>query len=137
MAGLPPANVDAEDPVMTPPGSASSPSQPPTNDFGTSLAHTTAFLLARDAELASSAHATIPAPGTLATALLALPTALPARGWGTSRTTRFVLEDVAPGLWTGHAGGRNFGFVSGGVGAAAQLADMVVGSCEYRLAVTR
>jgi hypothetical protein len=45
-------------------------------------------------------------------ALAVLPDELPEHGLGLSRTTRVLLDDVAPALNPGQAGSRYFGFVT-------------------------
>jgi hypothetical protein len=51
-------------------------------------------------------------------------------GLGTLRTTELIIENVLKGCWTGHAGGKNFSFVTGGVGEAAQIAEIIGSSRE-------
>ncbi|PWO00405.1 PLP-dependent transferase [Tilletiopsis washingtonensis] len=59
-------------------------------------------------------------------ALVVLPDELPEHGLGLSRTTRVLLDDVAPALNPGQAGSRYFGFVTGGVLPSAAVADQLV-----------
>jgi hypothetical protein len=61
-------------------------------------------------------------------ALQSLPSSLPDQGIGTEGSIQYLLDDVVPGLWTGHAGNKYFGLVTGGVTEGAQLADMVATS---------
>lgn len=97
-----------------------------TSTFESSLDLVTDFLIERNRTL--SDLPTRPSRESLDNALKALPTSLPESGWGTQRTIEHVLQNVVPGLWTGHAGNRYFGLVTGGVTEGAQLGDMIAGS---------
>ncbi|KAG7562513.1 hypothetical protein FFLO_02092 [Filobasidium floriforme] len=99
-----------------------------TSTFESSLDLVTDFLIERNRTLPDLP--TRPSRESLDTALKALPTFLPESGWGTQRTIEHVLQNVVPGLWTGHAGNRYFGLVTGGVTEGAQLGDMIAGSLD-------
>ncbi|CAE6446321.1 unnamed protein product [Rhizoctonia solani] len=58
-------------------------------------------------------------------ALTALPKTVPLSGLGTERSLKFVRENIMPGLATGQAGPRYYGFVTGGVLPAAQAGDFL------------
>ncbi|KEP49509.1 pyridoxal-dependent decarboxylase [Rhizoctonia solani 123E] len=58
-------------------------------------------------------------------ALATLPKSIPLSGLGTVQALKFVRENVVPGLATGQAGPRYFGFVTGGVLPAAEAGDFL------------
>ncbi|KAB5590679.1 hypothetical protein CTheo_5875 [Ceratobasidium theobromae] len=58
-------------------------------------------------------------------ALSVLPETVPSSGLGTEEALKFVRENIVPGLATGQAGPRYFGFVTGGVVPAAEAGDFL------------
>ena len=102
----------------------------PTSTFESSLDLVKTFLVDRNRALPELP--TRPTRSALDTALKALPSSLPEEGWGTKQTIEHLLRNVVPGLWTGHAGNRYFGLVTGGVTKGAQLGDIIATSCSYR-----
>jgi hypothetical protein len=76
---------------------------------------------------------TRPTRSELDAALKSLPKSLPDHGLGTRESIQYLLDEIVPGLSTGHAGNRYFGLVTGGVTEGAQLADMVATSCKSTL----
>jgi glutamate/tyrosine decarboxylase-like PLP-dependent enzyme len=70
---------------------------------------------------------TIASPGPLEQSplpdRLLLPSTVPETGWGLSRSTDFLLKEVASALNPGQNGTRYFGFVTGGVLPSAIVAD--------------
>ncbi|KAJ3118197.1 hypothetical protein HDU96_003237 [Phlyctochytrium bullatum] len=64
-----------------------------------------------------------------------LPTALPDEGWGLSKVIQHLLHEIAPGMAPAQCGPRYFGFVTGGVTPAAQLADLLVTSYDANVQV--
>lgn len=99
------------------------------SDFEATLDVVTAFLTNRNRDL--DQQPTRPTRAALDAALQALPASLPEQGLGTRKAVEHVLRDVVPGLWTGHAGNRYFGLVTGGVTEGAQLGDMIATSCQF------
>jgi hypothetical protein len=79
---------------------------------------------------------TTPAPSSVAQTISSLPAALPSTGLGTSETTNYLIDTLLPGILQGQPGPRYFGFVTGGVTEAAQLADILGGSYDENVQVT-
>ncbi|CAE6461896.1 unnamed protein product [Rhizoctonia solani] len=82
-------------------------------------------------DLATSRHYDLKSAPTIAhladiqNALATLPKSVPLFGLGTEQALKFVRENVVPGLATGQAGPRYFGFVTGGVLPAAEAGDFL------------
>jgi hypothetical protein len=108
---------------------------PTPHDFQASLKLATSYLTDRSILLSLPDHPTIPSPTTISSSLLALPTSLPETGLGTLDTTRYILDNIVDACQVGHAGGKNFSFVTGGVLPASQVAEVILSSCELRSAV--
>ena len=66
-------------------------------------------------------------------ALLSLPASLPSEGFGLTRTVATLLDTVAPA--TAAHSPRYFGFVTGGVVPAAQIADHLVSAIDANVQV--
>lgn len=66
----------------------------------------------------------------------ALPTHLPEQGRGTGPTLQYLQDDILTGCLTAQNGPRYFGFVTGGVTEAAQLADILGSSYDENVQVT-
>lgn len=102
-------------------------------DFASLLSGVTAHIASRDASLSSLP--TIPSPDEVASAVAALPSSLPDQGLGTSASLS-VIQQVLSGCTVGQPGPRYFGFVTGGVTPAAQLADMLLSSHDENVQVS-
>lgn len=102
-------------------------------DFASLLAGVTSHIAARDASLSSLP--TFPSPDEVAVAVAALPSSLPDTGLGTQASLS-VIQQVLNGCTVGQAGPRYFGFVTGGVTPAAQLADMLLSSHDENVQVS-
>lgn len=96
------------------------------SQFERSLANVSEFLVDRHRTL--DRLPTRPTRSELDAALRSLPKSLPDRGLGAQGSIQYLLNEIVPGLSTGHAGNRYFGLVTGGVTEGAQLADMVATS---------
>lgn len=79
---------------------------------------------------------TTPTPADVSSTIAALPARLPEQGEGLSKTTNYLLETLLPGILQAQAGPRYFGFVTGGVTPAAQIADIVSSSYDENVQVT-
>ncbi|GMK55080.1 hypothetical protein CspeluHIS016_0201360 [Cutaneotrichosporon spelunceum] len=104
------------------------------DDFNALLTKVAAHLAERDATLD-----TLPVTPTLEAvhaAVAALPPALPQTGLGTGQTLDYLLSSVLPGCLTAQNGPRYFGFVTGGVTPAAQLADILGSGYDENVQVT-
>ncbi|KAJ3109418.1 hypothetical protein HDU97_006663 [Phlyctochytrium planicorne] len=64
-----------------------------------------------------------------------MPMSLPSDGMDLASLSDHLVNGVCPGLSPGQAGPRYFGFVTGGVTPAAQLADMLVTSYDANVQV--
>ena len=104
---------------------------PEAGDFELALRKVTAHILKRHSSAPSHV---LPSPSSLTRTLSSLPELLPDIGLGTSSTTSFLLDTILAGTLQHQAGPRYFGFVTGGVTPAAQVADILVG--EYDENVT-
>lgn len=79
---------------------------------------------------------TIPAQSQITQTVASLPTSLPDKGLGTAGATSCLLESILPGCLPGQAGPRYYGFVTGGVTPAAQVADMLTTSYDENVQMT-
>ena len=79
----------------------------------------------------------IPSQASIDSTLSALPNSLPDAGLGTLKTTEYILNDILPGISQGQNGPRYFGFVTGGVTPAAQLAEIALSSYDESVATSR
>ncbi|KLT38890.1 PLP-dependent transferase [Cutaneotrichosporon oleaginosum] len=104
------------------------------NDFNALLAKVASHLAERDAAL--STLPVTPGAEAVAAAVDALPPALPQAGLGTGATLDYLLSSVLPGCLTAQNGPRYFGFVTGGVTPAAQLADILGSGYDENVQVT-
>lgn len=104
------------------------------DDFNALLAKVSAHLAERDAALPSLP--VTPGAEAVAAAVAALPPALPQAGLGTGATLDYLLSSVLPGCLTAQNGPRYFGFVTGGVTPAAQLADVLGSAYDENVQVT-
>lgn len=103
------------------------------DDFNTLLEGVTAHIASRDAQLGSLP--TIASPEDVSAAIAALPSSLPDTGLGTQASLS-VIHKVLDGCVVGQAGPRYFGFVTGGVTPAAQLADILLSSHDENVQVS-
>lgn len=103
------------------------------DSFTDLLASVTSHIAARDASLSSLP--TIPTPDEVASAVASLPSSLADQGLGTSASLS-VIQQVLSGCTVGQPGPRYFGFVTGGVNPAAQLADMLLSSHDENVQVS-
>ncbi len=78
----------------------------------------------------------LPTPATVQHTISSLPSTLPEMGRGTKKTTEYLLDTLLPGCLQAQSGPRYFGFVTGGVTEAAQLADMLASSYDENVQVT-
>lgn len=102
--------------------------------FQQGLAKVTDLVRQRFSDLANLP--TTPLSTTIADTIAALPRTLPQHGKGLPATTDYLLDTLLPGILQGQSGPRYFGFVTGGVTPAAQLADIVSSSYDENAAVT-
>lgn len=79
---------------------------------------------------------TLPDPDAIKSAISALPARLPDSGQGTSSALTYLLKSILPGCLQAQNGPNYFGFVTGGVTPAAQLADILVGAYDENVQVT-
>jgi hypothetical protein len=104
------------------------------DDFDTLLQRVTSHVLHRYDTLETLD--TIPTQEKISSAVRALPAHLPEQGLGTHSATSFLFEQILPGCLPGQPGPRYFGFVTGGVTPAAQLADILTGSYDENVQMT-
>lgn len=102
--------------------------------FSAALSQVTDLIRGRYTNLSTLPIA--PAPSTVSSTIAALPTQLPERGRGVAQTTNYLLETLLPGILQAQAGPRYFGFVTGGITPAAQIADIVSSSYDENVQVT-
>jgi len=107
---------------------------PDTDDFGSLLAAVTTHLAERDATL--NTLPVTPTPEAVRAAVAALPTSLADDGRGTAATLSYIQDSLLPGCLTAQNGPRYFGFVTGGVTPAAQLADVLGSGYDENVQVT-
>lgn len=79
---------------------------------------------------------TVPTSADVARTISSLPAHLPENGLGTAGTTDYLVNSLLPGILQGQPGPRYYGFVTGGVTEAAQLADILGGSYDENVQVT-
>lgn len=103
-------------------------------EFSTLLESVTAHLAVRNAALDSLP--VTPTPDAVRATVAALPAALESQGWGTSATLAYIKDTLLPGCLTAQNGPRYFGFVTGGVTPAAQLADVLGSGYDENVQVT-
>lgn len=103
-------------------------------DFARLLSQVTAHLAERNAALDSLP--VTPTPLEVRATVDALPRSLPTTGWLPGPTTEFLLTRVLPGCLTAQNGPRYFGFVTGGVTPAAQLAETLLTGYDENVSVT-
>lgn len=99
--------------------------------FRAALHRVTAF--ERERFVALRGLPTVAPETALDRALLSLPASLPSEGLGLERTTDICLNAIAPA--TAAHSPRYFGFVTGGVLPAAQIADHVVTAIDANVQV--
>ncbi|BEI81716.1 hypothetical protein CcaverHIS002_0208760 [Cutaneotrichosporon cavernicola] len=104
------------------------------DDFNVLLAKVAAHLAERDATL--DTLPVTPSAEAVHAAVAALPHVLPEAGMGTGPTLDYLLSSVIPGCLTAQNGPRYFGFVTGGVTPAAQLADILGSGYDENVQVT-
>lgn len=104
------------------------------DDFNALLAKVAAHLAERDATL--DTLPVTPSADTVAAIVAALPPGLPQAPLGTGVTLNYLLTSVLPGCLTAQNGPRYFGFVTGGVTPAAQLADILGSGYDENVQVT-
>jgi glutamate/tyrosine decarboxylase-like PLP-dependent enzyme len=102
--------------------------------FASQLEIVTSHVLGRDQALTTLP--TLPSSEDISSALASLPKQLPLKGLGTADTINHLLESILPGILQAQNGPRYFGFVTGGVTPAAQLADILSGSYDENPGVT-
>lgn len=78
----------------------------------------------------------LPSASAYSKALASLPRDLPTSGLGTQATTDLLVNSILPGCLQAQTGPRYFGFVTGGVTPAAQMADILAGSYDENVQVT-
>lgn len=79
---------------------------------------------------------TLPPKSAVASAISSLPITLPKDGLGTTGSIDYILNSILPGCLTAQGGPSYYGFVTGGVTPAAQLADILVGAYDENVQVT-
>lgn len=79
---------------------------------------------------------TLPPVDQIAKTVASLPVNLPEKGLGTAGATAYLLDEVLPGCLPGQPGPRYYGFVTGGVTPAAQIADMLATSYDENVQMT-
>lgn len=102
--------------------------------FSSALAKVTDVIRQRYSDL--SDLPTTSSPTAVSSTIASLPVNLPERGRGLSSTTDYLLETLLPGILQAQSGPRYFGFVTGGVTPAAQIADIVSSSYDENVQVT-
>lgn len=102
--------------------------------FSAALSKVTDVIRQRYTDL--STLPTTPTPAAVSSTVSGLPAHLPESGQGVSATTDYLLETLLPGILQAQAGPRYFGFVTGGVTPAAQIADIVSSSYDENVQVT-
>lgn len=104
------------------------------SEFNDALSKVTSVILERYSDL--SHLPTTPTPTTISDTTAALPAHLPFSGKGLSQTTDYLLNTLLPGILQAQSGPRYFGFVTGGVTPAAQIADIISSSYDENVQVT-
>jgi hypothetical protein len=107
---------------------------PDDQDFTTLLESVTSHLADRNASL--DVLPVTPTPEAVRASVAALPTSLENGGWGTAATLSYIQDKLLPGCLTAQNGPRYFGFVTGGVTPAAQLADVLGSGYDENVQVT-
>jgi glutamate/tyrosine decarboxylase-like PLP-dependent enzyme len=79
---------------------------------------------------------TTPHSASVVDTIAALPTSLPQTGLGVPAATDYLIDTLLPGVLQAQNGPRYFGFVTGGVTPAAQLADILSSSYDENVQVT-
>lgn len=110
------------------------PESAPTDNFEHLLAAVTAQVLERHRTL--DTLPVTPAPEAVRRTTAALPATLPAKGRGSGATIQYLQDEILTGCLTAQSGPRYFGFVTGGVTEAAQLADILGSSYDENVQVT-
>ena len=77
-----------------------------------------------------------PSANALSHAFSSLPAHLPDQGLGSLVTTNKLIHDILPGMNQYQSGPHFFGFVTGGVTPAAQIADMLLGEYDENLTLS-
>lgn len=106
----------------------------PSSEFGDSLSTVVSHIVERHRNLAS--YTILPSSSAVRNTFSSLPPSLPENGLGTTRTTDYLLGTLLPGCLQAQNGPRYFGFVTGGVTEAAQLADIVASSYDENVMVS-
>ncbi|WVW78763.1 hypothetical protein I302_100725 [Kwoniella bestiolae CBS 10118] len=109
------------------------PSSAPQGDVGSSLNQVISHILHRNESL--DTLPTVPSSSSIESTLSSLPTSLFEKGVGTSETTSYLIDKVLPGILQAQNGPRYYGFVTGGVTPAAQLADILSTSYDENVQV--
>lgn len=104
------------------------------DEFATVLTDITSTLSTRHQSL--STLAVLPTPASVQSTISSLPAALPSRGLGTTGAIEYLRNTILPGCVQAQTGPRYFGFVTGGVTPAAQLAEVLAGSYDENVQVT-
>lgn len=104
------------------------------SEFARVLSGVTSHLIERDAVL--DEIPTTPSQEAVHAAIAALPGSLPAEGRGTDATINYLRDTILPGCLTAQNGPRYFGFVTGGVTPAAQIADVLGSGYDENVQVT-
>ena len=103
-------------------------------EFNTVLDEVTSTLRDRHASLASLP--VLPSKEAVQSTISALPATLAADGLGTAGALQYLRDSILPGCLQAQTGPRYFGFVTGGVTPAAQLAEILAGSYDENVQVT-
>lgn len=106
----------------------------PSGDFAANLQGIFAHISARHDDLTTLP--TLPERHDIQATLAALPRTLPEVGLGTAGSINYILQSILPGCLQSQNGPNYFGFVTGGVTPAAQLADILVGAYDENVQVT-
>lgn len=104
------------------------------SEFDACLSDITTTLVDRHRSLASLP--VLPSPAAVKSTISSLPATLPDRGLGTSGSIDYLKQSILPGCLQAQTGPRYFGFVTGGVTPAAQLAEVLGGSYDENVQVT-
>jgi glutamate/tyrosine decarboxylase-like PLP-dependent enzyme len=109
-------------------------SQGALDEFDAVLGNITSSLSTRHASL--STLPVLPPADAIRNTIASLPVSLPAHGLGTAGAIQYLQDSILSGCLQAQTGPRYFGFVTGGVTPAAQLADVLAGSYDENVQVT-
>lgn len=104
------------------------------DEFARLLALVTSHLADRNATL--DTLPTTPTAHAVRAAVATLPSSLPANGWTAPTTIDYLVKTLLPGCLTAQNGPRYFGFVTGGVTPAAQLAETLLTGYDENVTLT-